>query len=55
MNGLTHLPGCGSFTEYMYFPAARPRTTLAFLHLKTLSQKSIKLQTIHIFKKLEKS
>ena len=31
-----HLPGCGGFTEY--FLAARPRTTLAFLHLKTVDQ-----------------
>ena len=33
MSGLTvTLPGCGGYTEY--FSAARPRTTLAFLHLK---------------------
>ena len=27
-----HLPGCGDFIEY--FPAARPRTTMAFLNFK---------------------
>ena len=31
-----HLPGYGRFTEY--FSAAQPRTTLAFLHLKTVDQ-----------------
>ena len=38
MSGLTlyHLSICGGFTEY--FPAARPRTNLAFLHLKTIDQ-----------------
>ena len=30
------LPGCGGFTAY--FLAAWPRTTLAFLHLKTVNQ-----------------
>ena len=31
-----HLSDCGGFTEY--FQAARPRTTLAFLNLKTVNQ-----------------
>ena len=31
-----HLPGCGGFTGY--FPAVRPRTTLAFPRLKTVVQ-----------------
>ena len=30
------LPGCGVFTEY--FPITQPRTTLAFLSLKTVDQ-----------------
>ena len=31
-----HLPGFGGFTGY--FPAVRPKTTLAFLHFKTVRQ-----------------
>ena len=31
-----HLPGCVGFTGY--FSAALPRTTLVFLHLKTVGQ-----------------
>ena len=31
-----HLPGCGGFIEYFSF--ARPRTTLAFRHLRASSE-----------------
>ena len=31
-----YLPCCSGSTEY--FPAAQPRTTLAFLHLKRVNQ-----------------
>ena len=42
-----HLPGCSGFIEY--FPAARPRTTLVFLHHKTADQNASLYAEFHKF------